>query len=43
MPILRFDDAPEFELAGIRIRGLASPSRGAAETMTYRVSPPWGK
>lgn len=36
-PILRFDDAPEFEFAGIRIRGLASPSRGAAETMTYRV------
>lgn len=37
MPILRFDDAPEFELSGIRIRGLASPSRGATETMTYRV------
>lgn len=37
MPILRYDDAPEFDLSGIRIRGLASPSRGAAETMTYRV------
>jgi quercetin dioxygenase-like cupin family protein len=37
MPILRFEDAPEFDLSGIRIRGLASPSRGATETMTYRV------
>jgi len=37
MPILRFDDTPEFDLSGIRIRGLASPSRGATETMTYRV------
>jgi len=37
MPILRFDDAPEFELAGARVRGLASPSRGATETTMYRV------
>jgi quercetin dioxygenase-like cupin family protein len=37
MPILRFEDAPEFDLAGVRIRGLASPSRGSVETMTYRV------
>ncbi len=37
MPILRFEDTPEFDLSGIRIRGLASPSRGATETMTYRV------
>lgn len=37
MPILKFDDTPEFDLSGIRIRGLASPSRGATETMTYRV------
>jgi quercetin dioxygenase-like cupin family protein len=37
MPILRFDDAPTFDLNGIAVRGLASPSRGATETMTYRV------
>ena len=37
MPILRFEDAPEFELSGVRVRGLASPSRGAVETMTYRA------
>ena len=37
MPILKYSDAPEFDLAGIRIRGLASPSRGATETMTYRL------
>jgi quercetin dioxygenase-like cupin family protein len=37
MPILRFDDAPRFDLNGIAVRGLASPSRGATETMSYRV------
>ena len=37
MPILRYDDAPTFDLNGISVRGLASPSRGAAETMSYRV------
>jgi quercetin dioxygenase-like cupin family protein len=37
MPILRFEDAPRFDLNGIAVRGLASPSRGATETMTYRV------
>ena len=37
MPILRSDDAPSFDLNGIAVRGLASPSRGAMETMTYRV------
>jgi quercetin dioxygenase-like cupin family protein len=37
MSILRFDDAPRFELNGIAVRGLASPSRGASETMSYRV------
>ena len=37
MPILRFDDAPLFDLSGVRIRGLSSPARGAAEIMTYRV------
>lgn len=37
MTIVRFDDAPVFELSGVRIRGFASPARGATETMTYRV------
>ena len=37
MPILRSDDAPAFDLNGVAVRGLASPSRGATETMTYRV------
>lgn len=37
MTIVRFDDAPLFELSGVRIRGFASPARGATETMTYRV------
>jgi quercetin dioxygenase-like cupin family protein len=37
VPILKLDDAPEFDLAGIRIRGLSSPSRGALETTCYRV------
>jgi quercetin dioxygenase-like cupin family protein len=37
MPILRFADAPEFDLSGIRVRGIASPSRGSTESMTYRL------
>src|SRR5215218_8074487 len=32
MSILRSDDAPEFDLNGITLRGGASPSRGATET-----------
>jgi len=38
MPILRSDDAPDFDLNGMTIRGGASPSRGATETMTWRIS-----
>jgi quercetin dioxygenase-like cupin family protein len=37
MPVLRYDDAPEFEINGVPVKGLAAPSRGATETMTYRV------
>ena len=37
MPIVKSDDAPEFDLAGVRVHGLSSPSRGALETMSYRV------
>jgi len=38
MPILRSDDAPDFDLNGITIRGGAAPSRGASETMTWRIT-----
>ena len=38
MPILKFDDAPAFDLAGALVRGLASPDRGARETMCYRTT-----
>lgn len=38
MPVARSADDPWFDLQGNRITGLASPSRGAAETMMYRVS-----
>lgn len=37
MPIVKSDDVPEFDLAGVRVRGSSSPSRGALETMSYRV------
>jgi quercetin dioxygenase-like cupin family protein len=37
VPVLRYEDAPEFQLLGISVRGLASPSRGAHETVMYRV------
>jgi quercetin dioxygenase-like cupin family protein len=38
MPILRSEDAPDFDLDGIAIRGSASPSRGASETMAWRIT-----
>jgi quercetin dioxygenase-like cupin family protein len=31
VPIVRSDDAREFDVNGIRIRGVSSPSRGASE------------
>jgi quercetin dioxygenase-like cupin family protein len=37
MPILKFDDAPAFDLNGAVIKGLASPDRGALETMCWRI------
>jgi quercetin dioxygenase-like cupin family protein len=42
MPILKSDDVPEFDLGGARVRGLASPGRGAQETMCYRTTFPPG-
>jgi quercetin dioxygenase-like cupin family protein len=38
MPILRSEDAPEFDLNGVTISGGAAPSRGATETMTWRIT-----
>jgi quercetin dioxygenase-like cupin family protein len=38
VPIVRSEDAPTFDLEGSIVTGLASPQRGATETMTYRVS-----
>lgn len=37
MRVIRSADAPDFDLGGSTVAGLASPARGAAETMTYRV------
>ena len=37
MPILRFEDAPEFDTFGLHIRGLSSPSRGAIEITSALV------
>jgi quercetin dioxygenase-like cupin family protein len=37
MPVIRRGDAPMFELGGVRVRGGASPSRGANELLLFRV------
>jgi quercetin dioxygenase-like cupin family protein len=37
MPVIRRDEAPMFELGGVRVRGGASPSRGANEVLLFRV------
>jgi quercetin dioxygenase-like cupin family protein len=37
MAVIRRDDAPMFELGGVRVRGGASPSRGASDLLLYRV------
>jgi len=37
MPVIRRADAPTFELGGVRVRGGASPSRGADEVLLFRV------
>ncbi|MEO8292962.1 MAG: cupin domain-containing protein [Actinomycetota bacterium] len=40
MPVVRADDQPNFDLGGNTITGFASPSRGAAECILYRVEMP---
>jgi mannose-6-phosphate isomerase-like protein (cupin superfamily) len=37
MPILRSETAPQFELPGLTVKGLAAPSRGARETSVWRL------
>jgi quercetin dioxygenase-like cupin family protein len=37
MPIIHSDDAPSFDIPGVRFIGLAAPSRGARETAVWRV------
>ena len=37
MPVIRRDDAPMFELGGVRVRGGASPTRGANDVLLFRV------
>ncbi len=38
MPVIKQTTAPSFELPGLRVTGLASPSRGAKETSVWRLS-----
>ncbi len=38
MPIVRNADAPRFDLPGLTVRGLASPTRGARETAVWRLT-----
>ena len=36
--LIREQDAPRFEMPGLRFTGLAAPSRGARETCVWRVT-----
>ncbi|MFF3404303.1 cupin domain-containing protein [Streptomyces sp. NPDC002659] len=38
MPIIPAAHAPQFDLPGLNVRGLASPSRGASETSVWRLT-----
>ena len=38
MPLIRSASAPTFTLHGLTVVGLASPSRGARETSTWRLT-----
>ncbi|MCA9589571.1 MAG: cupin domain-containing protein, partial [Myxococcales bacterium] len=37
MPIISSQDAPTFDIPGVRFIGLAAPSRGATENAVWRV------
>ena len=38
MPIIKASAAPEFELPGLKVIGLASPSRASRETSVFRIA-----
>lgn len=38
MPLLESSTSPTFDLPGLRVTGLASPSRGARETSLWRIA-----
>ena len=38
MTIIRADQAPTFELPGVRFTGYAAPSRGCAEVCTWQIT-----
>jgi mannose-6-phosphate isomerase-like protein (cupin superfamily) len=38
MHLIKSSSAPEFEIPGLRVVGLAAPSRGAAETCVWRIT-----
>jgi len=38
MPIIKSDSAPAFDLPGLHVTGLASPSRGCRETSVWRLA-----
>ena len=38
MPILKSSDAPHFNLPGLQVTGLASPTRGSRETSVWRLT-----
>ncbi len=37
MTVIKAADAPTFTIPGLHVTGLASPSRGATETSTWRI------
>ncbi|MFL6142609.1 MAG: cupin domain-containing protein [Labedaea sp.] len=37
MTVIRYADAPRFELPGVEFVGLAAPSRGSADICTWRL------
>jgi mannose-6-phosphate isomerase-like protein (cupin superfamily) len=38
MTVIRFADAPRFQLPGVEFVGLAAPSRGSADLCTWRLT-----
>jgi quercetin dioxygenase-like cupin family protein len=42
MPLIKASAAPAFELPGLKVVGLAAPSRGAAETCVWQITVPPG-